>query len=80
MTNASRHSGGSRCLARIDVLDGHLEIEVTDNGCGTTARTPSGVGLLSMAERAAELGGWCVVDASPGTGTVVRSQLPVGAR
>lgn len=81
MTNASRHSGGSRCLARIDVLDGHLEIEVTDDGCGMSARTSSGgVGLLSMVERAAELGGWCVVDASPRTGTVVRSQLPVGAR
>ena len=80
MRNASLHSGGSRCLARIDVLDGHLEIEVTDDGCGTTAHTPRGVGLLSMVERAAELGGWCVVDAAPGTGTVVRSQLPVGAR
>jgi len=80
MTNASRHSGGSQCLARIDVVDGHLEIEVTDDGCGTTAHTPSGVGLLSMVERAAELGGWCVVDATPGTGTVVRSELPVGAR
>jgi signal transduction histidine kinase len=80
MTNASRHSGGSRCQARMDVLDGHLDIEVTDDGCGLTARTPSGVGLLSMVERAAELGGWCVVDASPGSGTVVRSRLPVGAR
>jgi signal transduction histidine kinase len=67
-------------LARLDVQDGHLEIEVTDDGCATTARTPGGVGILSMVERAAELGGWCVVDVSPGTGTVVRSQLPVGAR
>jgi len=80
MTNASRHSRGSRCLARIAVLDGHLEIEVTDDGCGLSARTPRGVGLLSMVERAAELGGWCVVDSAPRAGTVVRSQLPAGAR
>jgi signal transduction histidine kinase len=80
MTNAARHSRGSRCVARIDVLDGHLDIEVSDDGCGLSATHSSGVGMLSMAERAEELGGWCVVDDAPSSGTVVRSWLPTEPR
>ena len=39
----------------------------------------SGVGLLSMRERAAELGGTCVIGAAPGGGTVVEAVLPIPA-
>ena len=47
----------------------------------TTARhraraRPPGVGLVSLRERAAELGGRCTVECPPGGGTVVRAVLP----
>jgi two-component system NarL family sensor kinase len=48
----------------------------------TEARMP-GVGLRSMRERAEELGGTLVLEASVGGGTQMRVQLPVqrnGAR
>jgi two-component system NarL family sensor kinase len=56
LANAVRHSGSvdaSICLA---LRDGTLDIEVTDTGAADTAWR-SGVGLASMRERAAELGG-----------------------
>ena len=40
---------------------------------------PAGVGLAAMAERAAELGGTCSVDARSGGGTVVVATLPLKA-
>jgi signal transduction histidine kinase len=39
----------------------------------------AGVGLVSLRERAAELGGRCSVTAAPGGGTVVRAELPLPA-
>ena len=53
-----------------------LTVEVVDDGAGAAPLRP-GVGLLSMAERAAELGGTCEVAPAPGGGTAVRLRLPL---
>jgi signal transduction histidine kinase len=45
-------------------------------GAGIATAPPAGVGLRSMRERAAELGGACVVTARPEGGTGVRAFLP----
>ncbi|MBB4941167.1 signal transduction histidine kinase [Streptosporangium album] len=37
------------------------------------------MGLLSMRERAAELGGTCVIGEAPGGGTLVEAVLPIPA-
>lgn len=37
----------------------------------------AGIGLTSMRERAAELGGECVVENNPSGGTRVKAQLPL---
>jgi two-component system, NarL family, sensor histidine kinase UhpB len=52
-------------------------IEVADDGRGITG--PPGVGLTSMQERAAELGGALSAERRAGGGTVVRAQLPIEA-
>ena len=71
MTNAARHSGATR----IDVRPRGgrwrtgLRIEVRDDG--GRRRRPGwqpGVGLTSMRERAAELGGSCQAGPDPGGG------------
>ncbi|WP_189202659.1 ATP-binding protein, partial [Couchioplanes azureus] len=53
-------------------------VEVADDGVGIPAGTPTGVGLVSLRERAAELGGDCRIECPDGGGTVVTARLPLG--
>lgn len=72
LTNAARHSGASRVELRIVVGDG-LRVEVCDDGGSAGSSWRPGVGISSMQERAAELGGSC----EAGRGRVV-AMLPLG--
>jgi two-component system, NarL family, sensor kinase len=76
VSNAIRHAEAAQCTVRLTV-DGSLRLEISDDGRGLPATIPSGLGLRSMAERAAELGGACDVESGPGSGTVVRAELPL---
>ncbi|MCW2543828.1 MAG: Two component signal transduction histidine kinase [Frankiales bacterium] len=75
MTNAVRHARAARCHVEI-VLNGHLEVLVRDDGVGVPSQRREGVGLASMRERAAELGGTCDVSLRPEGGTEVLATLP----
>jgi len=77
MTNAVRHGGGARCAVTITADAADLVVEVRDDGCGVDGRRPAGVGLRSMRERAAELGGECDIGSPAGGGTLVRARLPL---
>jgi two-component system NarL family sensor kinase len=55
LTNVARHSSGPSAQVRLDATKDALSVEVTDTGRGGDWRP--GVGLASMRERAAELGG-----------------------
>jgi two-component system NarL family sensor kinase len=79
LTNARRHAQAHRCQVRLALDDG-LGIEVRDDGRGLPADPADGVGLASMRERAAELGGWCQIEPVPNGGTSVRVWLPVAPR
>jgi signal transduction histidine kinase len=57
-----------------------LHLSIDDDGVGVTPEVRAGVGLLSMRERAEELGGRCVVEACPGGGTRVAVRLPLVRR
>jgi signal transduction histidine kinase len=76
LTNVARHARAHTCGVHLSLSDG-LQIEVTDDGVGLPKVQRSGVGLLSMRERAAELGGTCVVEPAPGQGTRVLAHLPL---
>ena len=54
-----------------------LVLEVTDNGIGITQPRPEGIGLQTMHERAAEVGGRLLIESSAGSGTRLRAELPV---
>ena len=56
---------------------GALEIEILDDGDGLPDGFRSGVGLSSMQERAAELGGTCTIDTRSDGGTRVHALLPL---
>jgi signal transduction histidine kinase len=55
------------------------QLLIGDNGSGISPGRISGVGLQSMHERAAELGGRLVVESSAQGGTQVLAELPVGS-
>src|SRR5215218_1599046 len=77
LTNVSRHARASACTVRLACADGRaLTIEVTDDGIGLPDTPEGGVGLSSMRERAAELGGECEIVRSRPSGTRVFARLP----
>jgi signal transduction histidine kinase len=79
MTNAARHSGATSITVRLALPEGDdLRIEVSDDGAGPPASWQAGFGLISMRERAAELGGSCEAGPAPGGGGRVTASLPLG--
>lgn len=78
MTNAVRHAGAATCSLRLSGGD-DLTVVVEDDGRGLPTEPRPGVGLVSMHERAAELGGECRVEPRPGGGTRVVARLPLVA-
>jgi signal transduction histidine kinase len=79
MTNVVRHSGATRCTVVIAHSDGAVEVTVSDDGRGLDPRRAAGVGLRSMSERAAEVGGEWSIGSLPEGGTRVRARLPIPA-
>ncbi|MGC5011205.1 sensor histidine kinase [Streptosporangium sp. DT93] len=78
LTNVRKHAGAARAVVSLRRAES-LTVRVQDDGTGLPSGPRSGVGLLSMRERAAELGGTCVIETSPGGGTVVEAVLPLPA-
>ncbi|GLX06383.1 sensor histidine kinase [Microbispora sp. NBRC 16548] len=81
LANARRHAGAGRVRVRLGMTGGThagvLEVEIADEGGEPHADGGgSGVGTASMRERAAELGGTCVIGPRPGGGTRVLARLP----
>jgi signal transduction histidine kinase len=77
LANTARHADATSCAVRLEVGDGSLLVEVTDDGRGIGADVQAGVGLVSLRERAAELGGRSEITCPPTGGTVVRAWLPL---
>jgi two-component system, NarL family, sensor kinase len=78
MTNAARHSGATSIRVRLALSDGEgLSIEVSDDGAGPGSSWQAGFGLISMRERAAELGGSCEAGPAPDGGGRVTASLPL---
>jgi signal transduction histidine kinase len=76
LTNVARHAQARTCHISLK-LDDTLQLEITDDGIGLPPDRQAGVGLAAMRERAAELGGVCMVEAVPAGGTRVLAQLPL---
>jgi signal transduction histidine kinase len=82
LANVAKHAAARTCLVRLAAADG-LTLTVEDDGIGIGPDRVAGVGLLSMRERAQELGGTFTVERradGPGTRLVVRLPLAEPAR
>ena len=76
LANVARHSAGATASVRVERGDGDLRVEVTDTGGTARGAWRPGVGISSMRERAAELGG--TLEAGPGpAGGRVAALLPL---
>lgn len=76
LNNVNHHAHARNCSVHLSVED-ELRLEISDDGVGLAAEARAGVGLISMRERAAELGGRCVIESRPGGGTRVLAHLPL---
>jgi two-component system sensor histidine kinase UhpB len=82
MSNVVRHSGATRAAVRVVREPDRLVVTVEDDGHGfdvpAVRAAGRGLGLFGMGERAAYLGGRVDVQSTPGTGTRVRAEIPLG--
>jgi signal transduction histidine kinase len=76
VTNVIHHSGASRCTVNLQAND-WFEIEVSDNGNGLPEHLIPGVGIRSMRDRTAELGGTFTISNKPDSGTQLIARLPL---
>ena len=74
-----RRARASQVSVRLAMDGDDLHVTVTDDGIGLPEHPRPGVGLGSMAERAAELGGRATITPAPGGGTRVHAVLPAGS-
>jgi signal transduction histidine kinase len=76
LNNAQRHASASAIAVRLS----RGELAVADDGVGFDAAAPAvrgrRLGLTSMEERAAAIGGRLRIESTPGSGTTVTLELP----
>jgi signal transduction histidine kinase len=79
LTNVVRHAAARTCRLSVWLEDERhlLHLRIVDDGHGFPANSRAGVGLLSMRERAEELGGHCCIASPPAGGTMVTVELPI---
>jgi signal transduction histidine kinase len=81
VANAARHADPVQITVRLQADSERVELEITDDGRGfdVTARLsePGGLGLRTMDDRVAELGGLFTIDSAPGAGTRIRACFPL---
>jgi signal transduction histidine kinase len=81
LTNVGRHSGAKLVAVRLERMADQVRLTVEDDGAGfVTARDAreGSFGLVGMAERARLAGGRLTVMSTPGKGTTLAVQVPLG--
>lgn len=80
LMNVLKHAQARNCSVRLTLAD-TLVVEIMDDGKGVANDHSAGVGLRSMRERAAELGGMCTIErlATHGTRLIVNLPLDAGS-
>jgi signal transduction histidine kinase len=76
LTNVVRHARARTCMIRLTLAE-DLRLEIKDDGIGLPSQPHAGVGLRSMRERAAELGGTCAAETALDGGAQVLVRLPL---
>lgn len=80
LRNIGRHAQAQEVTVTLQVDDGMIVLTMADVGNGfdiAYANRKGGLGLVSMEERAALLGGSVDVRSEPGVGTTVKARIPL---
>ena len=81
LTNVVRHAWAKTCIVCLSLTLAEapevLNVEIRDDGVGLPVGGRTGVGLASMRERTAELGGTCQIESLPTGGTRIHARLPL---
>jgi signal transduction histidine kinase len=79
LANVVKHAQARAATVRITADDdGHLVIEVDDDGVGGAGRN-GGSGLRGLRDRIGALDGTVAIDSPPGEGTRLRAVVPLSA-
>jgi len=80
-TNTLKHAGATSLWIRISNAGEWMTVEVRDNGRGfdpAASKAGAGMGLAGLRERVQLVGGTLEIHSTPGVGTSIQAQLPVG--
>ena len=77
--NVAKHSGARRAAVRLTVEQGHLYLQIADQGVGFEPASfeGAGLGLVSMSERVNHLGGRLIIRSARGAGTRIGVRVPL---
>jgi len=80
LSNVIRHAQADECRLHVEQDDKLLRVVVEDNGIGfdTSGKNSSGLGLRNIERRTLMLGGTLSVESTPGEGTSLTFEIPLG--
>lgn len=78
LNNALKHAKATTVTVFVRASNKWIEVEIADNGCGFEPERlngQSGLGLISMRERAEQLGGELAIESKLGEGTTIKVRI-----
>lgn len=82
LTNVIKHSQATRVWVELSMDEGSILLTVQDNGAGFPASEDTfkkGIGITSLRERLALVGGELLIHSSAAKGTIISARLPLEA-
>ena len=76
LANVGKHAHATSCAVDVQIDDGRLVVEVTDDGVGD-ADAARGSGLRGLADRVESLDGRLVITTPDTGGTCIRAEIPL---
>jgi signal transduction histidine kinase len=79
LANTAKHAAATHVAVAVTASEGRLRVEITDDGVGG-ADPARGSGLRGLADRIETIGGTLQVQSTPGRGTRLAAEIPLGGR
>jgi len=78
LSNVARHANATHVGVELSIAEGHVAVIMIDNGVGLSrSKLAPGNGLRNLNERAARLGGSCLIETAPAGGTKMMWRVPL---